>query len=123
MTDDVSRDVDGLVHSLNPSTDEALASLALPHLKAYLPPGLSGETAYERINEWIRTGARRTLARAGEHGRAALDLLNREDVRTDLHLAAILAAHLVAAFSPAHLPIEAATALALLLARHFPRQQ
>lgn len=123
MTEDVGRNAEALVEDLNNRTDEALAALALPHLKAYLPPGLGGQTAYERVSEWIRTGARRALARAGEQGRAALDLLNKEDVRGDLHLTAILAAYLVAVFSKTHLPIEAATALALLLVRHFPRQQ
>jgi len=103
--------------------DRQLAAIALPAIADRLPAGYGAQLPIDKVGEWIRNAATRTLTSAGEHGREILSLLNDEGVRGDIHLIAILAAHLVHVLSKTDMPVEAIAALALLLARHYrPRQ-
>jgi hypothetical protein len=119
--DDV-KELETIAGQLVNCTDAELAETALPALADRLPPGYGAQLPIDRITEWFKISLKRTLTAAGEHGRAVLDLLNEERVRGDAHLAAILTAHLVHIFSETKVPLEAITALALLLARYTHRK-
>lgn len=104
-------------------TEEDLSAVALSVLNDHLPPGYSGKPPADRVREWIESGFVKSLRSAGAEGGRILALLNDEKVRADVHLVAVVAAYVGHHVVKSEVPVEAVTALALLVVRHYERRR